>query len=209
MDRRRAGARVPIVDCRMELDTGIAAEPCRVGNLFHQIACPEFFHRHTAFYGFGPKFFIFQNGFHEFIAHSNGVIGVLIKNRIVRASGHIEAAVIARIDERPCFFLLFRFAIDEADNIRMVNIQNYHLCRTACLPSGFNNTRKCIVSFHERDRPGCSTATGDTFLGRAKCGKIRTRARTILKEHAFCFRKFQNGGHGIFHRIDKACRTLR
>ena len=62
MDRRRTGARVPVVDRRMELDTGIAADPCRVGNLFHQIARSEFFHRHSAFYGFGPKFFIFQNG---------------------------------------------------------------------------------------------------------------------------------------------------
>src|SRR3981189_2368457 len=99
-------------------------------------------------------------------------------------------AVVALSDERVGFGFLFLFALDELDDVGMVDVEDDHLCGAASFASGLDDSGEGVETFHEAER----TAGGAT---------------APLEEHAFGLRQSQDGIQRIFYRVDETRGALR
>src|SRR5229473_831275 len=105
--------------------------------------------------------------------------------------------------------LFFGLALDEVNDIGMVNVENDHLGSASRLAARLDDAGKSVETFHKAEWTAGGAAAAQTF-GRGTQGrKIRSRPRSPLEEHAFSLRQGQDGIERVFHRVNEARRTLR
>jgi hypothetical protein len=111
---------MPVIDRRVVLHAGVAAKIRAFRNHAQQI--PRLVGS-TGLTGLDITrlpFPVRLHGAHELIRHPYGVIGVLEEHAAV--GGPIEACIIARLDQRPGFFLLLYFTLDELFDVGVIDI---------------------------------------------------------------------------------------
>src|SRR5580698_1139948 len=96
---------------------------------------------------------------------------------------------------------LFRLALDEVDDVRMVDVEDDHLGGTASLAAGLDDAGKGVETFHEAKRTAGSATAAEAFSGRAQGGKIGAGARSPLEEHAFGLGQSEDGVERVFYRV--------
>ena len=56
------------------------------------------------------------------------------------------------------FGFFFGFALDEIDDIGMINVEDDHLGGPTSLASRFDDAGECVETFHKAERTACRTA---------------------------------------------------
>ncbi len=207
VDARGVGASVPIVDRGVVLHAGIAAEIGALGDHAQKIARLVGRARLAVGDKFGLPFAVFLHRLHELVGHAHGIVGVLKKHAAV--SWTIEAGIIAGFDQRPGFFLFFNFTLDEILDVRMIDVQNHHLGGAPGFTAGLDHSGGSVSGLHERHRARCRAAAGQLLLCRTNRRKIHSGTGTAFKDNPFLAVPIENRIHRVFHREDKARRTLR
>src|SRR6266568_2738358 len=138
---------VPLHVCYL----GIVADPCAFGDFAQQRARVFLLASLAVGYAARPPFAPLLCCFHEFVAHANAHVFVLIHYRSVRVA--VVAAVIALFDERPRFFLFLLLRVDELFDVWVPIFERVHLSRTACFAAALHDVRDLVVNFQKRKRP--------------------------------------------------------
>ncbi len=156
----RAG--VPAIYRRVKLHPWIARDMSSLCNQAEYL--PGLICLHHFSSGNGPNLPrpIIQNGLHKLVRNPNTVIGVLKEHRSISLT--IERTVVPCVDQSPYLFFLIFFAINELNDIGMIDIEDYHLGSSSSLTSRFDDTSKGIVAFHEGYRTRCGSPTRKMFL---------------------------------------------
>src|SRR5438105_12052550 len=112
--------RVPAVDGGIELHAGIAAAPGGVGDFVEQIFGFEGLHGAAVTDGASAEVGVAEDGVHEVVGDAHRIVGVLEEDgRICFGVG--RRAVVSGGDQRVSFGFFFGLALDEIDDIGMVN----------------------------------------------------------------------------------------
>ncbi len=135
-------------------------------------------------HGAGGEVAVAQHGVHEVVGHAHGVVGVLEEDgRVGLAVG--AAAVVAVLDERPGLGFFFLLALDEVDDVGMVDVEDDHLGGASRLAAALDDAGEGVEAFHEAERPAGGAAAGERFGRGAQRRQVRAGARSPLEEHAF------------------------
>src|SRR5260370_21494170 len=113
-------------------------------------------------------------------------------------------AVVALRDQRVGFGFFFLFALDEVNDVRMVDVQDDHLGGSASFASGLDYAGESVEAFHEAERAAGGASAAKAFGGAAQRRKIRAGAAAPLEEHAFGLGESQDGIERVFDRVDAA-----
>ncbi len=145
--RRRGLGGVPLVDGGVELHTRIAALPSRLGDLLHQVAgAIDLGHLAGADVA-GCPVLILHHRLHEIVADAHAVVGVLEEDGAVRLA--IDGRIVAGIHQRPGLALFLGLALDELDDVGVLDVQNHHLGGATRLAAGLDDAGKGVVTLHE------------------------------------------------------------
>ncbi len=159
---------MPLVDGGVELHTRIAACPGVFGDHPEQIAGSEFLHLFTG--GDRPSLpgAVFLHRSHKFVARAYAVVCVLEENRAVGLT--VDGRIVAGVDQRAGLLLLLGLAGDELDDVGVVDVEDDHFGRAACLASAFDYPCEGVVAAHEAHRP-TGHAAGAKELSRRAQGR--------------------------------------
>ena len=100
---------------------------------------------------------------HEGIGHAHRIVGVLEEDGAV-GFGVRRAAVIAGRHQGVRLGLFFGLALDELEDIRVIDVQNHHLGGAARLAARFDDAGKSIKALHEAQRTRCRSAAAQTLI---------------------------------------------
>jgi hypothetical protein len=78
--------------------------------------------------------------------------------------------------QRVGFGFFFLFALDEFDDVGMVDVEDDHLGGAARFAAGFDDAGEGVEAFHEAERAAGGAAAGEGFGRSAQRGKIRAGA---------------------------------
>ena len=141
-------ARVPPIDRRVVLQTGIAAVPRTFGHSLQQ-----FMGRITRA---GDRRIgdpvrvpgqLLLGSLHELVGYADRQIGVLEENRRIRLA--IEVRLVAALFNQAVGFpFLFVLAFDEFQNVWMPDLQRLHLGGAPCLATRFHDGGDLVVDRH-------------------------------------------------------------
>jgi len=118
---------VPAVDGGVVLHAGIAALPGGFGDLLHDVASLVGVDGLLVFDGAGGEVGILFDGAHELVGDADGVVGVLEEDGGVGFGVGSGRAVVAFPHEGPGLGFFFGFALDEVDDVGMVDVEDDHL----------------------------------------------------------------------------------
>ncbi len=149
-----------------------------------------------------------MTAYHEVVGDADGVIGVLEEDGAVGVGVGMRA-VVSLGDEGVGLGFFFLLALDEVDDVGMVDVEDDHLGGAASLASGLDDAGEGVESFHEAERAAGGASAGESFGRSAQRGEIRAGAASPLEEHAFGLGESQDGVERIFHRVDEAGGALR
>ena len=113
-------------------------------------------------------------------------------------------AIVSHGDQRVSLGFFFLFALDELDDVGMVDVEDDHLGGAASLAAGLDDAGEGVESFHEAERAAGSAAARKRFGGSAQGREIGARAAAPLEEHAFGLGEGQDRVERIFYRVDEA-----
>src|SRR5262249_13635074 len=128
---------------------------------------------------------------HELVCHADRMVRVLKLDRVVGATGDVEASFISGVDQGPALRLLLRLAGDEIQDVRVVRMEDAHLGRPPRGAAGLDRAREAVVPTHEGDRSGSSTTAGQSFFGGAQHREVGASAGPELEQHAFGLSQFE------------------
>ena len=208
IDAGRVLRSVPAIDRGVVLHAGIAAAPGGVGNLVEQVFRFETLHGASVADGAGGETVFAHDGVHEVIGHADGVVGVLEEDGRV-GIGVGRRPVVSRSDQGVCLGFFFRLALDEVDDIGMVDIEDDHLGGAASLAARLDDAGEGVKALHEAERTAGGAAAAEAFSGRTQGREIGAGARSPLEEHTFGLGQGQDGIERVFYRVDEAGRALR
>src|SRR6202035_4692725 len=166
---------VPAIDGGVVLHSGIATVPGGFGNLAHH------------FFGFvsgddcavanrlGGEIGVADNGVHEVVGDAHGVVRVLEKDGRVGVGIGMRSVVALR-DERVGFGFFFLFALDEVDDVGMVDVENDHLGGATSFASRLDDSGESVETFHEAERAAGGASATEAFGLRAQRRKIGSSA---------------------------------
>src|ERR1700688_1446673 len=194
---------VPAVDRGVVLHAGIAAVPGGFVNFVEQIFGFVGLDHRAVGDGLGGEVYVANHGVHEVVGDANAVVGVLEEDGRVGVGVGMGAVVSHRYKGVGLGFL-FLLALDEFDDVGMVNVEDNHLGGAASLAARLDDAGEGVESFHEAERAAGGAATGERFGGSAQRGEIRAGAAAPLEEHALGLGEGQDGVERIFHRVDEA-----
>ncbi len=161
VDARRVLRGVPAVDGGVVLHAGIAAVPGGVGDLAQQVARLEGLRPgRPSFTARVLKSPSRTHGVHEVVGHAHGVVGVLEEDGRV-GLGVRTAAVVAVLDQRPGLGFFLLLALDEVDDVRMVDVEDDHLGGAARLAAGLDDAGEGVEALHEAERAAGGAAAGE------------------------------------------------
>src|SRR5258708_13418412 len=163
---------MPAIYRGVVLHAGIAASPGGFGHAVQQVARAVLFERISVVDVARPPVAIILDGLHEFIGDADRVIGVLKENRGVGFA--VDRRIVALLDQNLRLALFLHFAVNELDDVRMVDVQDDHLCGAARLTAGFDDAGKSAETFHETYRSGGDPAAGKRFATTAQAAKMRS-----------------------------------
>ena len=155
---------VPAVDCGIELHAGIAAAPGGVGDFVEQIFGFEGVHRAAVSHRPGAEVGVAEDGVHEVVGYADGVVGVLEEDGRI-GFGVGRGAVVSGGDQSVGLGFFFRLALDEVDDVGMVDVEDDHLGGAASLASGLDYSGEGVETFHEAERAAGDAAAAETFGG--------------------------------------------
>ena len=107
-------------------------------------------HRSAIADGASAEVGVAQDGVHEVVRDANGIVGVLEEDGGV-GFGVRRRAVVSGCDQGVSFGFFFGLALDEIDDIGMVDVQDDHLGSTARLATGLDDAGKGVEAFHEAE----------------------------------------------------------
>ena len=131
---------MPAVDRSIELHAGVAAAPGGVGYFVEQFFGFESVHRSAITDGTGA----------EVVRDANRIVGILEEDGRV-GFGVGRGAVVSGGDQRVSFGFFFGLALDEIDDIGMVDVEDDHLGSSARLATGFDDAGESVEAFHEAE----------------------------------------------------------
>src|SRR5579864_1973414 len=199
---------VPAVDRGVVLHAGIAAVPGGFGNFAQQFFGFVSFDHRAVGDGFSGEVYVANYRVHEVVGNADAVVGVLKEDGGV-GIGVGMGAVVSHGYQGVGLGFFFLLALDEFDDVGMVDVEDDHLGSAASLSAGLDDAGEGVESFHEAERAAGGAATGKSFGGSPQRGKIRARSAAPLEEHAFGLRESQDGVERIFDRVDEAGGALR
>ena len=147
-------------------------------------------------------------GVHEVVGDADAVVGVLEEDGGVGV-GVGMGAVVSHGDQRVGLGFFFLFALDEFDDVGMVDVEDDHLGGAAGLAAGLDDAGEGVETFHEAERAAGGASAAETFGGSAQRREIGAGAAAPLEEHAFGLRQSEDGVERIFYRVDEAGGALR
>ena len=194
---------VPAVDRSVVLHSWIAALPGGFGDLVHEVAGAVFLDGQSAFDGAGGEGAIILNGLHELVGDADGVVCVLEEDGAVclRVGA---GAIVAGLNEVPGFLLFLDLALDKVFDIRVIDVEDYHLGRAAGFAAGLDDSGEGVESAHEGEWAGGCSAAAEGLHGAADVGEVGTCAGAPLEEHAFGLGKGKDGVEGVLDGVDEA-----
>ena len=208
VDACRVLRRVPAVDGGIELHAGIAALPGGLGDFLQQVARLVSVDHAAAEDRTRREIGIALDREHELIGHAHRVVGVLEEDGRI-GFGVRRGAVVAGLHQRPGLGFFFGLAVDEVDDVGMVDVEDHHLGGAAGFATRLDDAGEGVKAFHEAERSAGDAAAGKTFGRAAQRREIRARARSPLEQHAFGLGQGEDGIQRILHRIDEAGGALR
>ena len=102
------------------------------------------------------------------------------------------------------FGFFFLLALDEFDDVGMVDVEDDHLGGAAGFAAGLDDAGEGIEAFHEAEWAAGGAAAGESFGRSAQGREIGAGAAAPLEEHAFGLGQRQDRVERIFHRVDEA-----
>ena len=208
VDASRVLRSVPAIDRGVVLHAGIAAVPGRFGNFVQQLFGFVGLHDRAIGDSLRGEIGVANHGVHEVVGHANAVVGVLEEDGRVGVGVGMRS-VISHGDQRVRLGFFFLLALDEFDDVGMIDVEDDHLGRAASLAAGLDDAGKSVESLHEAERAAGGAAAGKSFRRSAQGRQIRAGAAAPLEEHAFGLGESQDRVERIFHRVDEAGRALR
>src|SRR5258708_33044332 len=94
------------------------------------------------------KFAVILGCAHKLVGHADGVVGVLEEDGAV-GLGVGSGAVISHLDQRPSLGFFLGFALDEINDVRMVDVENDHLGGAAGLAARLDHAGKSVKAKEE------------------------------------------------------------
>ena len=125
----------------------------------------------SVFHCAGGEVGVAENRVHEIVGHADGVVGVLEEDGAV-GLGVGRGAIVSGCDQRVGFGFFFGLALDEVDDIGMIDVQDDHLGGAAGLPSGLDDSGESVETFHEAERAAGGAAAAKGFSRRTQRRKI-------------------------------------
>ncbi len=200
---------MPLVDGGVVLHAGIAALPGRLGDHLHELARLVGAHRRAGGAGGGRPVAVGDHGAHELVGHPHRMVGVLVGDRVVGAADDVEAAGEACLDQRPGLALLDLLALDEIDDVGMVDVEHHHLGGAPGLAAALDHAGEGVEALHEGHRPGGGAAAGQQLARRAQLREVAAGAGAVLEQHALGLGQGEDRLHGVLDRVDETGRALR
>ena len=201
-------AGVPLVDDGVVLHAGVAALPGGFGDLGHDVASLVGGVGRAVLDGLGGEIAIAFYGAHEFVGDADGVVGVLEEDAGVGLTVR-TGAVVAGLDEGPRLGFLLALALDEVDDVRVLDVEDDHLGGATGFATGLDDAGKGVKAAHEAEGAAGGAAAGEQFLRSANGGEICAGAGAPLEEHAFSFGEGEDGVERVLNGVDEAGRALR
>src|SRR6266496_1401640 len=112
---------VPAVDGGVVLHAGIAAVPGSFRNFLEQVFGFVGVDYSAVDYGSGGEVGVAHYGYHEVVGYADGVVGVVEEEGTVGVGVGMRSVVTLR-DQGVGFGFFFRFAVDEVNDIGMVDV---------------------------------------------------------------------------------------
>ncbi len=166
---------VPAVDGGVVLHAGIAALPGGFGDLVHEVAGFVGLDGGAVLDGAGGEFGVLLPRVHELIVDADGVVGVLEEDGR-EGFGVGAGAIVASGDEGVGLGFLFGFALDEVDDVGMVDVEDDHLGGAAGFAAGLDDAGEGVKAAHEAQGAGSGATAGEEFRRAADGREIRARA---------------------------------
>ncbi len=157
----------------------------------------------AGFDGEGGEIGVAFGGEHELVVHADGVVGVLEEDGGV-GLGVGAGAVVSGLDEGVGLGFFFHFAVDEVDDVGMVDVEDDHLGGAAGLAAGLDDAGEGVEAAHEAEGAGGGAAAGELFVGAADGGEVGAGAGSPLEEHAFGLGEVEDGVEGVGDGVDEA-----
>src|SRR5262249_14470011 len=148
----------------------------------------EVLHGAAVFDGAGGEAVVAHDGVHEVVGDANGVVGVLEEDGRVGV-GVGRGAVVSGCDEGVRLGFFFRLALDEVDNVGVVDVEDNHFGGASGLAARLDHAGEGVEALHKAERTAGSAASAKAFGGGAQRGQVGAGARSPLEEHAFGLRK--------------------
>ena len=175
IDASRVLDGVPAVDGGIVLHTRISAMPRGFRNFPHQVFRFVSIDNAAIDDSASGEVGIPRDCDHEVVGDANRVVRVLKEDRAVGVGVRMRS-VVSVGNEGMRFGFFFALAIDEVNDIRVIDIEDDHLRRTARLAAGLDDSRKSVKALHEAKRAARGASTAKNFSRRAQGRKIRACA---------------------------------
>jgi hypothetical protein len=99
----------------------------------------------------GGEVGVAEDGVHEVVGDADGVVGVLEEDGAVGVGVGMRA-VVSHGDQRVRLGFFFLLALDEVDDVGMVDVEDDHLGGAAGLAAGLDDAGEGVEAFHEAER---------------------------------------------------------
>jgi len=124
------------------------------------------------------------------------VVGVLEKDGAVGLA--VNRGVVALFDEDVRFLFFFHLAINELNDVRMVDIEDNHLGGAARLAAALDDAGEGVEALHEADGAGGDAATGESL---AACPRRVEKLVPVPEPHLKSMPSVRVRAHDGFHAV--------
>ncbi len=202
VDAVGVGRRVPLVDGRVELQTGVRTRPRRLGDLTPQFASLHGADGLVSVARGQVPVTVGDDRLHELIGDAHRVVGVLVLDRVDVAT--VEVHVEARVAQRARLLLFVGLAPDELFDVGVVRVEDDHLRRTTRLATGLDGAGRRVGAAHERHRAARRAAAFEGLRARADPREVDARARATLEDDALFGVPVEDRAHRVLDGEDEA-----
>jgi hypothetical protein len=207
VDAGRVLARMPAVDCGIELHAGVAALVGGFGDGAQDLARFVALDGLSGGHAFGPPVAIARGGFHEIVGGAHGIVGVLEEDGAVGVA--VDRRIVAGLHQGVGFLLFLGLAPDELFDVGVVGVEDHHFGGAARFAAGLDDAGEGVEALHKRERPGGAPAARQNGIFLAQGREVRAGARAPFEQHALGFGQVEDGFERILHRNDETGRALR
>ena len=207
LDAAGARRRVPAVDGGVELQTGVGALPCGLGDLAPQVAGRHGAQRLTGGDRVQRPVGVGDDRLHELVGDAHRVVGVLVlhRERVAAVEVHVEAVVAQ--DAGLAF--LDGLAPHELLDVRVVDVEDHHLGGAPRLAAGLDRAGRGVGAAHEAHRSGRRATAAHSLDARADVREVGAGAGPTLEDDPLLAVPLEDRVHRVVDPEDEARRRLR